>query len=89
MGKIRGAVKRIHVPAELLVEALAGSLFAVDAMVRKGLAEPCSEKFFDRAVGDGNEVDIALVLSLDATGQVLAQARASLPGNGRGGRNED
>ena len=37
--EVGGAVERVDVPAELAVEAFAGSLFAVDAVVGKRRAE--------------------------------------------------
>ena len=69
------------------VEAFAGSLFAVDAVVGKGLAETRADQLLDGAVGHGDQVDVALVLGFDALGQKFAQARAGLAGD-RGGRAE-
>ena len=78
MGKVGGAVQRVHVPAELALQPLARALFAVDSVIRKGLAQPGADQLFRRAVGHRDQVHVALVLGLNALGKELAQARSGL-----------
>ena len=82
MGEVGGAVERIDVPAELAVEALAGSLFAVDAVLGKGRAQPAADESFAGAVGFGDQVDVALVLGAHATVVEVAQQGSGLAGDG-------
>ena len=84
MRKVGRPVERIDVPAELAFHALPRSLFAVDAVLGKDLGEPSANQLLHGAVGNGDEVHIALVLGLDALCKELAQTRARLPRNRRG-----
>ena len=59
MGKIGCAIQRIHIPAELSVEALACSLFPVNSMLGECRTEPRSDQGFAGAVSLGDQVDIA------------------------------
>ena len=74
MGKVGRTVQRIDIPAEFPIQAVARSLFAVNAVIRKRLAQSRPDQFLHRAVGDRDQINIALVFRLDTLGKELAQA---------------
>ena len=81
MREVGGSIERIDIPAELLLHAFARSLFAVDAVVGPDLADAGADQFLHRPVGDGHQVDIALVLRGHAGGQKFAQTRTRFAGD--------
>ena len=89
VGEVGGAVERIDIPAELPLHAFAGSLFAVDAVVGPGLGDARADELLNGPIGDGDQVDVALVLRLHAGGQKFAQARSGLARDLRGAGNPD
>ena len=72
--KVGRAVERIDVPAELALHSLARAFFAVDAVIRKNLAETGADELFHGPVGNRDQVDVALVLGFHSLGQKFAQA---------------
>ena len=72
--KVGGPVERIDIPAELAFHTIASAFFAVDAVLGKDFAEPSADEFFNCAVRDGDQIDVALVFSFDALSKKFAQA---------------
>jgi hypothetical protein len=84
VGEVGGAVEGIDVPAELGVEAVAGAFFAEDTVLGKDFAEARADELLAGAIGDGDEVGVALVLGLDALREELGEARAGFAGDESG-----
>ena len=84
MGKVSRPIQRIHVPAELSLHPLARAFFAVYSMLGKRLAQPGLDQLLHRPVCHRHQVNVALVLGLDALGKKLAQLSARLARNLRG-----
>src|SRR5713226_1097742 len=64
VGKVRGAVKRIDVPAEFGGPFVASAFLGGDGMVGKVLRETLDDGLFGSLVGLRHEVDIALVSNM-------------------------
>ncbi len=89
VGKVRGPIQRVNIPAILAVEPLPRSLFAVNPVPRKNSAEPFLDQLLRRPVGHCDNIYAAFVLGLHALGQELAQSRARLFGDRRSLGNPD
>src|SRR5450432_1545395 len=81
MGEIRCAVERVDVPAIFVVDAVASSLFAVDAVAGKVLVEALDDEAFAGAVGLGDEVYFTFVFGGDRAVVELANECAGLDCN--------
>ena len=81
MRKIGGSIERVDVPAVFPAHAFARALFAVHSMLGKCLSEPSLDQLLDSSIGDGHQIDVALVFGLDALGKKLAELRSGLSSN--------
>ena len=75
------SIQRIDIPAIFPLQAVTGSLFAVDPVIGKNLAEARANQLFGRPVGDSHHIDVAFVFCLDTLREKLPQTRACLTGN--------
>ncbi len=83
VGEIGGAVERIDIPPIGPLQAGAGSLFAINAVFGKLLAEPAYDEFFRCPIGFGHQVDIAFVFGGDTALEVATKQLAGLQRNTR------
>ena len=81
VGKIGGAVEGIHVPAIVAALLGAGAFLAQDVMPGPALANTAHDQIFRGAVGDRDQVHIALVLDLNPPPEVLHQDAAGFAGD--------
>ena len=88
MGEVCGAVERVDVPAVFVVDAVAGALFAVDAVLGKLRVEALDYEALAGAIGFGDEVDFALVLGGYGAVVEIAHQSAGFERDGRGGTGE-
>ncbi len=80
VGKIRGAVERVDVPAVLGVVILANAFFGSDGMRRKIFRETIDDVLFAALVGLGDEVDVTFVFDLGRTRVLFAEDFSSFEG---------
>jgi hypothetical protein len=73
MRKVGRTIQRIDVPAELALQGLPRTLFAIDAVVRQRRTQTGDDQRFTGAVGLGNQVDVAFILRRNAAMIKLAQ----------------
>ena len=71
-----GAIDRIEPPHELGIQALAGELLAVDAVLRIGRADQRAQDLLGLAIGDRHRAGVGLALDRDWRPIVLAHHRA-------------
>ncbi len=83
VGEIGGAVERIDIPPVSALQAGAGSLFAIDAVIGKLLTEPADDEFFRCPVGFGHQVYVAFIFRGHAAIEVAAKQFAGLQSNAR------
>ena len=83
VGEIRRAVERIDIPSIGALEARAGALFAINAVLGKLLVEPAYDEFFRCPIGFGHQVYIAFIFRGDAAVEIATEEFAGLASNVR------
>lgn len=78
MGKIRGAVERVDVPAKFRFVVFAEAFFGGDSVRRKIFGEAVDDDLFAALVGLCDEVDVAFVFDFRRTSVFLAKNFACL-----------
>ena len=76
MGKVRGAVERIDIPAVLMIEGNASSLFRKDAVRGKLRSKLLHDELFRRPVGFRNNVDVAFVFERNTAFVITTHERS-------------
>src|SRR5580698_4218504 len=87
VGKVGGAVERVDVPAVVAAGVQQAAFLAEDIVRRPVLAQALANEGFGFAVGDGDQVGLALVFDGYVAMEILHEQGAGLAGNLRGGRN--
>src|SRR5688572_33459997 len=78
VSEIGGAIERIHVPAEVAAGLVPRAFFADHVMPRPAGADAVDDELLGLAVGDRDQVDVALIFHQYATGEVVKQERSGL-----------
>src|SRR5690242_13236710 len=76
--EIRGAVQRVHVPAELGGAFVPSAFFGHDSVRGKMRPQPLDHEFLAGAIGFGDEVEIALQLEAHAALEEVGEQRSGL-----------
>ena len=81
VGKIRGAVQGIDVPAIVRASTRARPFLADNAMLRPARSQALHDQLLRSAIGLGNQVNVTLVFEADVAGEVTHQQSASFARN--------
>src|SRR5271165_4614481 len=83
VGKVRGAIEGIDVPAEVAALIVESLLFAEDVVPRKLPADALADQSLGSAIRRRHQVGVALVLNLESLVEILHQERSGLASDGR------